>query len=161
VITPSDEERRVAAHIAQMVEEGLRLGVAGDQLGAVETMRPLFYEYGPAEAYVWVRAMLRHVPTHAPGCDCDRDEPQRAIVQSRDTVTGEIIERDIDDPEIPTGIRTLARMIAAHDNGDDDTVLALWQATVDSRDDDALSAIMHRVLIYAVRGRRYALGLPV
>jgi hypothetical protein len=154
----TDQEQdamRVAEHIAEIVSDGLTRGVAGDWTGAVLTMRPLFTEYGPIEAYAWLCAMLRHIPTEACGCG----EPVRPTVAQLDTFRGVVVMRDINDEDVPRGVRTLSQMIAALANGDDDTAQALWAAVVNSEDSDATVDIMRGALLWAIRAVREREGL--
>jgi hypothetical protein len=152
--SPEQDAMVTAARIAVMVSDGLTRGVAGDWNGAVDTMRPLFTEFGPVEAYAWLAAMIRHIPVH----DCGCGEPVRPVVSQLDTFSGQVILRDINDEDVPRGVRMLSQMIAALGNGDDDTAQALWAAVVNSEDSDATVDIMRGALLWAIRAVRERAG---
>jgi hypothetical protein len=147
---PEQDAMVVAARIAVIVSDGLTRGVAGDWNGAVDTMRPLFTEFGPVEAYAWICAMIRHIPVE----DCGNGEPVRPVVAQLDTFNGTFIHRDINDEDVPRGVRTLSQMIAALANGDDDTAQALWAAVVTNEDSEATVDIMRGALLWAIRAVR-------
>ena len=142
------EQLRVAQHIAEMADESVSHGLRGDMPSAVGTLAPLFYEYGPDEAYAWVRAVLRKVVV--PPCDCGM--PHWPVIAQWDADQQKAVPRDVHDPEVPLSVRLLAQMIAAQSNGDEDTEYALWNAAVTAEDAETVTAVMNRALLYAVRG---------
>ena len=151
-----DMERQVAEHIAAMVDDSLRFGAAGDWYNAVQSIRPIFAQYGPDEGFAWTRAMIRRLPIDR--CGCEEGHPVQPVVAQLDTDTGAVTVRDIHDADIPTGIRVLAQMIAATANDDYDTARALWDAVVDNEDTEATFTIMERALFYAVQALREEAG---
>lgn len=143
MLTNEGEERARAAHLAFIAEHAIDCAAAGDNLGALLFMRPLFAEYGPDEGYAFTRRVLRaSVPPAAPGAITP------ATVMHIDPDSGTVHHHAVDDPEVPQWVRLYSQIVAAQSNGDDDTERALWNAAVELDHD---GSIIGNIMMNAVQ----------